>query len=245
MRQWAKRSQGVRTPAGAGRCGTVCGQVCQTESMIGRRIAAAFPVLLAHAFLMYWLLVIPAPPDRSAGWPEPVTLPITLFPDPLPEPEAASVPEKAGQSRESAPAPAVSESTSLTAPPSVPAVRGRVDWPIEGRKAAARVLAREAESERIARMFAGPDGTWASLTKRERSRLRRFRWKPGVDGLEYDSDGNAIYHISEGCVIVNSGFIGCAIGKAKVHGDLFKDMRLYFDEQRLPPTIEGNGTEYP
>jgi hypothetical protein len=92
-------------------------------------------------------------------------------------------------------------------------------------------------------MFAGPDGTWASLTKRERSRLKRFRWKPGVDGLEYDQDGNAIYHISEGCVIVNGGYIGCALGKEKIHGDLFKDMRLYFDERRLPPTDEGNGTE--
>ena len=92
-------------------------------------------------------------------------------------------------------------------------------------------------------MFAGPGGTWASLTKRERSRIKRFRWKPGVDGVERDSDGNEIYHISEGCVVVNSGYIGCAIGKAKVHGDLFNDMRLYFDEQRLPPTDEGNGTE--
>jgi hypothetical protein len=27
-----------------------------------------------------------------------------------------------------------------------------------------------------------------------------------------------------------------------VHGDLFKDMRLYFDEQRLPPLDNGNGT---
>ena len=62
-----------------------------------------------------------------------------------------------------------------------------------------------------------------------------------MDGLEYDDHGNAIYHISEGCVVVNLLFIGCTLGKAKVHGDLFKDMRLYFDEQRLPPLDEGNG----
>ena len=58
----------------------------------------------------------------------------------------------------------------------------QVDWPLEGKKAAARVLAREAEAERVARMFAGPGGTWASLTKRQRSKLNKFRWKKGVDG---------------------------------------------------------------
>jgi len=42
---------------------------------------------------------------------------------------------------------------------------------------------------------------------------------------------------------VNSSFIGCAIGKAKIHDDMFENMRLYFDEQRLPRTDEGNGTE--
>jgi hypothetical protein len=92
-------------------------------------------------------------------------------------------------------------------------------------------------------MFSGPGGTWASLTPREKSRLQKFRWKPGVDGLEYDEHGNAIYHISEGCVVVNLMFIGCALGKEKVHGDLFKDMRLYFDEQRLPPLDNGNGND--
>jgi hypothetical protein len=92
-------------------------------------------------------------------------------------------------------------------------------------------------------MFSGPNGTWASLTPREKSRLKKFQWKPGVDGLEYDDHGNAIYHISDGCVVVNLLFIGCTIGKAQVHGDLFKDMRLYFDEQRLPPVDNGNGRE--
>lgn len=210
--------------------------------MNGRRLAAALFVLLAHAVMLYWLAVLPTQPDRSAEWPEPVTAPITLYLEPLPA-RATSMPAAPHAPRASMPAPVTAESPVPAAPPAASPVPGQVDWPIEGRKAAARVLAREAESERIARMFAGPGGTWASLTKRERSRLKRFRWKPGIDGLEYDSAGNAIYHISEGCVIVNSGFIGCAIGKEKVHGDLFNDMRLYFDEQRLPPTDEGNGTE--
>jgi hypothetical protein len=49
--------------------------------------------------------------------------------------------------------------------------------------------------------------------------------------------------MSEGCVLVNFSMIACAIGKPKVHDDLFDNMRLYFDEQRLPRTDEGNGTE--
>jgi hypothetical protein len=105
------------------------------------------------------------------------------------------------------------------------------------------VLAAEAEAERVARMFAGPDGTWASLTKRQRSKLSKFRWRPGVDGLEKDAAGNTIYHLSDGCVLVNFMFFGCAIGKPKIHDDMFDNMRLYFDEQRMPQTNEGNGTE--
>jgi hypothetical protein len=105
------------------------------------------------------------------------------------------------------------------------------------------VLAAEAEAERIARMFSGPGGTWASLTKRQREKISKFRWKPGVDGLEYDEHGNAIYHISEGCVLVNALFFGCKLGKPKVHDDMFDNMREYFDEQRRPQTNEGNGTE--
>ncbi len=119
----------------------------------------------------------------------------------------------------------------------------RVDWPIEGKKSVARVLAAEAEAERIAKMFAGPGGTWASLTKRQRSELSKFRWRPGVDGLEYDEKGNSIYRLPNGCAIVNLTFFGCPIGKQKVHGDMFENMRQYFDEQRLPQTNEGNGTE--
>jgi hypothetical protein len=186
--------------------------------MIGRRSAALLCVLLAHAWLIVALLRYQAAEPRTALRDEFETAPITLYLLPL-------LPE-----------------TDEPAPPPV-ASPDQVDWPLEGKKAATRVLAREAEAERLARMFAGPGGTWASLTKRQRSKLNKFRWKKGVLGLEYDSQGNQIYHISEGCVIVNSMFFGCAIGKPKVHDDMFDNMRQYFDEQRLPETNEGNGTE--
>lgn len=212
--------------------------------MNGRRVAAAFSVLLAHAFLLYWLALMPAPSDRSVEWPEPVTEPITMYLEPEPEEPAPPAPAAASQPQPPTQIPVAPIGVPATpAPPAATSAPGRIDWPLEGKEAAARVLAREAESERIARMFAGPGGTWASLTKRERSRLKHFRWKPGVEGVEHDADGNEIYHLSEGCVIVNGGYFGCAIGKAKTYSDLFKDMQLYFDEQRLPPTDEGNGTE--
>lgn len=208
---------------------------------------SAVAVLLAHAVILYWLAILPAVRDRPIRALE--TQPITVNLPPLRAPEASTA-STVAPSRPTAPTPVertvdvpvppAQASGAITQPPA-----GRVDWPLEAQKSAARVLAQEAESERIAKMFAGPDGTWASLTKRERSRLKRFRWKPGVVGLEYDQDGNQIYHISEGCVVVNGGYIGCALGKEKIHGDLFKDMRLYFDERRLPPTDEGNGTEGP
>jgi hypothetical protein len=121
--------------------------------------------------------------------------------------------------------------------------RGFVDWPVEARESASRVLERERESERIARMFAGPDGTWASLTKRQRSELSKFQWAPGVDGLERDQYGQFIYRLKNGCTLVNFIFIGCPLGKTQANGEMFDNMREYFDEQRLPRTNEGNGTE--
>jgi hypothetical protein len=156
----------------------------------------------------------------------------------VPAPVSATRPSTQDSTKPAAPA--AGESAAIIAPSAPPA---RVDWPLEGKKSAARVLAAEAEAERIARMFAGPGGTWASLTKRQRSKINKFRFKPGVDGLEKDSAGNTIYRLSEGCVVVNFSFIGCAIGKPKIHDDMFENMRLYFDEQRLPKTNEGNGTE--
>jgi len=210
--------------------------------MMGRRSAALLCVLLTHVllFVMFRLhRTVDAPAATAAEY---LTEPITLYLPPLPtdsEEETAAP---------AAPAPRIAQpdsppvATAPAQPSAITAPEARVDWPIEGKKAAERVLAREAEAERIAKMFAGPGGTWASLTKRQRSMLSKFRWKKGVV-LEYDAQGNQIYHLGDGCMIVNSGFIACAIGKKKVHGDLFENMREYFDEQRLPQTDEGNGTE--
>ena len=60
--------------------------------------------------------------------------------------------------------------------------------------------------------------------------------------VEYDADGNLIYRINDGCMIVN-GLIACKLGKARINDHMFDNMREYFDEQRLPQTDEGNGTE--
>jgi len=210
--------------------------------MMGRRSAALLCVLLTHALLFVMFRMhrtVEVPLAAAADF---ASEPITLYLPPLsPEPEEATAAPAAPAPRVAQPdtlpvAPAPAQSNAITSP------EARVDWPLEGKKAAERVLAREAEAERIARMFAGPGGTWASLTKRQRSMISKFRWKKGVV-LEYDSQGNQIYNLGDGCFIVNSGFIACAIGKKKVHGDLFENMREYFDEQRLPQTDEGNGTE--
>jgi len=209
-----------------------------------RRAAIILCVLLSHAFILYSLLRFTT---AERGWTgdEFLTEPITLFIEPIPEPESdekpasaqhTPVPTREREPPATAEVPPAGESAAITPP-------ARVDWPIEGKKSAARVLAAEAEAERIAKMFAGPGGTWQSLTKRQRSKINKFRFKPGIDGLEKDSDGNVIFRLSEGCVVVNSAFIGCAIGKPKIHDDMFENMRLYFDEQRLPRTDEGNGTE--
>ena len=209
--------------------------------MMGRRSAALLCVLLTHAllFVMFRLHRTEVPLAAAADF---TSEPITLYLPPL-QPESAEA-----ATAPAAPAPRAPQPASppvATAPAQTNAIitpEARVDWPLEGKKAAERVLAREREAERIARMFAGPNGTWASLTKRQRSMLNKFRWKKGVV-LEYDDQGNQIYRFGDGCMIVNSGFIACAIGKKKVHGDLFENMREYFDEQRLPQTDEGNGTE--
>ncbi len=214
--------------------------------MIGRRSAALLCVLLTHALLFVMFRMqrtVEVPLAAAADY---VSEPITLYLPPLaPEPEEATgapaAPAPRAAQPDSPPAATAPAETRAIVTPS-PSPEARVDWPLEGKKAAERVLAREAEAERIARMFAGPGGTWASLTKRQRSMLNKFRWKKGVV-MEYDDQGNQIYHFGDGCMIVNSGFIACAIGKKKVHGDLFENMREYFDEQRLPQTDEGNGTE--
>lgn len=212
--------------------------------MKGRRTVAWLCVLLGHAWLLFLMIRTGPTPERTR--PELETAAITLFP--LPEPpvppqqavkapaaEATLAPEEPAAT--TAPEVLAGESGAITLP-------GHVDWPLEGKKAAARVLAEEAEAERVARMFSGPKGTWSSLTRRERDQLNHFRWAPGVDGLERDERGNTIYTFKSGCVLVNFSFIGCPIGaKPPAYGDLFKDMRLYFDEQRRPATQDGNGTE--
>jgi hypothetical protein len=214
--------------------------------MMGRRTAALLCVLLVHALVIFALLHdqgIHRVPFAEVFTSEPITLylePLTpSAPDEAPVTSSISErqPRAEAPKAPSAAAPPAGESAAIT-------TKERVDWPIEAKKSAARVLAAEAEAERVARMFAGPGGTWASLTKRQRSRLSKFHWKPGVDGFEYDEKGNAIYHLPNGCSIVNLAFFTCPIGsKPKIHGDMFQNMREYFDEQRLPLTDEGNGTE--
>jgi hypothetical protein len=212
--------------------------------MMGRRSVALLCVLLVHALFIV-LMVRSRPADNRLVTAEDFeSAPITLYlPPPPPEPEqpaAPTTPPKPANAPPAtdsvAPPPSAGQSSAITPP-------DQVDWPQEGKKAATRVLAREAEAERVARMFAGPGGTWASLTKRQRSKLNKFRFKDGVDGMEYDEKGNQILHVSDGCMIVNSGFFACKIGKVKVRGDMFENMREYFDELRVPETPEGNGTE--
>jgi hypothetical protein len=212
--------------------------------MMGRRTAALLCVLLVHVLVINALLM-DEPIARRVVVDSFSSEPITLYLPPLAEDEAVAetqTPAPALRKPRAAPAAApAAESAGESAAISVPE---RVDWPIEAKKSAARVLAAELEAERIAKMFAGPGGTWASLTKRQKSTVSKFRWKPGVDGLEYDEKGNAIYHLPNGCTIVNLAFFACPIGsKPKAHGDMFENMREYFDEQRLPETHEGNGTE--
>jgi len=211
--------------------------------MMGRRTAALLCVLLMHALLLHWLAHLPGVFDRlpaSGGFSsEPITIELQEErPPPVPSNETTAVPQPRRH-----PAPTRPGAEASAAPSTAITSSAHVDWPLESKKAAERLVAREAEAERLAKMFAGPGGTWASLTKRQRSKLNKFHFKPGVDGVEYDAQGNQIYHISDGCMIVNSGFIACKIGKAQVHGDMFENMRKYFDELRLPDTQEGNGTE--
>lgn len=205
-------------------------------------------VLLGHALLVLALRDLTRPKDRPTPTDEsPEIYFISQHPtddeydDQLPPDAEPTVrltqPQSPAVEGGPADTPVAGESGAIVA-------QGYVDWPRERRDAAARVLAADAEAERIARMFAGPQGTWASLTKREREQFNHFRWKPGINGLERDEKGNTIYRMKSGCTMVNFVFIGCPIGKKpEPYGDLFKDMRKYFDEQRLPQTDEGNGRE--
>jgi hypothetical protein len=202
-------------------------------------------VLLVHALFSWALMTssIPDPfdPPRPAHVHAAMEL-IEIRDDYEEAAEAPTVP-----SPDLTPAPPALPSPPVTADaaadPTTSSAPSWIDWPQETRESAARVLAQEREAERIARMFAGPDGTWASLTKRQRSKFNNFKWAPGVDGLERDENGNTIYRLPSGCTVVNFMFFGCPLGKPPVNDDMFENMRLYFDEQRLPQTNEGNGTE--
>ena len=138
-------------------------------------------VLLSHAFILYSLMrshdaCRSRPPEDDF-----LSEPITLFLEPIDEPKPAELPpatEPAPARAPSAPARRACDPAAQASPRRSRRTE-RVDWPIEGKKSAARVLAAEAEAERIAKMFAGPDGTWASLTKRQRSKINKFRFKPG------------------------------------------------------------------
>ena len=221
--------------------------------MMGRRMAALLCVLLLHALALLGLLHERRPVDRERIVREPDIAPITW----LEEPEHSPPPALAGSSDHALSRPRASKRKAAATVASTPAASqapggsslaltppGSVDWPLEGRKAAEREVQRELEAERLAKMFAGPGGTWASLTKRQRSQINKFRWKRSVEGLRYDEHGNAIYEMPNGCTLVNLLFIGCPIGfKPTVHGDMFDNMREYFDEQRMPETKDGNGTE--
>lgn len=215
--------------------------------MKGRRTAAMLCVLLVHALAIFFLVDVTRPRDRGGpDLPEQLMF-VSQVPDPGPILDDDLLPPREPDSRTRLDTPRIPDGavTGEDLPAGASgAITGFIDWPQEGRDAAARVLAREAEAERIAKMFAGPQGTWASLTKRQQSELNHFRWKPGVDGLERDENGTTIYRMPNGCVLVSFVFIGCPIGKKPpAYGDLFKDMRKYFDEQRLPQTDEGNGRE--
>ena len=207
-------------------------------------------VLLGHALLVLALLNLTQPGEyRRSAAEAPFVTQLFFFEDDE-HPELTSPPRMA-EPRTLPPRPVDGETPDapVDAPPSpgessAITPRGFVDWPKEQKEAAARVLAAEAEAERIARMFAGPQGTWASLTKRQRSQFNKFRWKPGIDGMERDERGNTIFRMPNGCALVNFSFIGCPIGaKPPPRGDMFDNMREYFDEQRLPQTNEGNGRE--
>ncbi|HET9864923.1 MAG TPA: hypothetical protein VFP37_15880, partial [Steroidobacteraceae bacterium] len=152
--------------------------------MKGRRLAALLCVLLAHALAIYGLVVSFEGARRGlvthVFWSEPIT---PLEPEPTgfgtpPPPDLDLAPADSRIPEPDLPAGALAESDASGAITG----RSRIDWPLEGKKAAEREVARELEAERIAKMFAGPQGTWASLTKRQRSKLNKFRWKPGVTG---------------------------------------------------------------
>ena len=127
--------------------------------MIGRRSAALLCVLLTHVLLFLLFRLHPTDESSRDATEDFVSAPITMFlpsPEPTPETSSEQPPRLPARAPAALPRPALrgetaAESNAISTP------SARVDWPLEGKKAAERVLAREAEAERIARMFAGPE----------------------------------------------------------------------------------------
>src|SRR5687768_16816456 len=170
--------------------------------MMGRRTAAMLCVLFLHALFLVALEVdraVSRSARREAAAPA-MTLMEIAQPSPDDDLPILSTPDLVSAD---APRMPPADEPAAAAPSAAITPRPPVDWPIEARLSAARVLEQEREAERLARLFAGPQGTWASLTKRQRSQLNKFKWAPGVEGLKYDDKGNAIYTLPSGCTIVN------------------------------------------
>src|SRR5262249_44432617 len=147
------------------------GSTGQYPPMMVRRMAALLCVLLMHALLLLWLAKLPAIfgrlPQAQGFWSEPITPELQGETAPAPPSPLTAPPRPPSRAHALPPVsagPVTEPSTAITLSP-------RVDWPLESKKAAERLVAREAEAERVARKFAGPGGTWASLTKRQRSKL--------------------------------------------------------------------------
>jgi hypothetical protein len=213
--------------------------------MLGRRSVAWLCVLLAHALAILLLLAFDREISAGRHVEELSSELISLYP---PTEEEVREPVRAAPSR-SAPARHRRETGESSAISSeLPPPQPHPDWSMEAQKSAARILERQAAAERQAKLFSGPQGTWPSLTKRAPSGERKFPWKPGIDGPEYDEHGNRVFHPTDNCVARSTMTspalaITCALDKPKARGDLFDDMKKHFDEQRLPETKDGNGTE--
>src|SRR5262245_10258209 len=119
-------------------------ETCQNFPMMGRRSAALLCVLLAHALLIAVPIHYhPADPVRLAG-DEFESEPITLYLPPPPEEAAPAAPvsPRARAISRRAPTPAAATLPAAAAAGVSGAIRStdQVDWPAEGKKAAARVL---------------------------------------------------------------------------------------------------------
>ncbi len=205
-----------------------------------RRAAVILGVLALHGAALHYLLHLPAPrwgaQNSAALRPEPITLLLRapqdtgiVSPEPLIERSSSSDPATAtlrAAGTETSPAPPDSDD------------RSAVDWHEEMRAAVKRTLEAEAESERVAKRFTGPrPGGWPSLARRPRSKLKPFRWIMPHNPMEITASGEVRYWLNDRCYISPNQSVPrimCATGKIEPNGELFEDMREYFDERRLP-----------